>query len=154
MTALAVEVLENPVEVSVLPKPGKQRTQFTPERAREMAKLAVAARIRNKAERERIAALPPPEPVKPDDNTLYVESRIVQTRKQIEALDKRLATCKEPKDLKFITDAIAKLAELERVLSGRPAPGQYRPVKGKSETRQDKRTLLQPLDAQSPEPIA
>lgn len=146
MIQAPIEPQEIPACLALVPAPSKKRNLFTPENARLMAQRATEARTRYRAERLARLNDPLPEPVKPDENAIYVEKRIVQTRRQIESLDKRLERCKDAKDLKFIADSIFKLAELERVLSGRPAPGQFRPVKGKSETKQDRKTALQPLD--------
>lgn len=60
----------------------------------------------------------------------YCKKRIRRVREQIEALNERLDAQIESgdaKDLKALTDAIGRLAELERILSGRPLPGQRRP---------------------------
>ena len=57
----------------------------------------------------------------------YTARRISVTRKQIRLLDEQLASCRIPKDLKAIADAIYRLSDLERQLSGRPLPGTLKP---------------------------
>lgn len=155
MMDTALETPPNSADVALEIVTPKKRSCFTSANAREMALRAAKARAENKAKREWESLQPKPEPQAPDPNAIYVAQRIVRVRAQIEALDKRLERCKDAKDLKFIADSIAKLAELERVLSGRPAPGQYRPTKNaKSESERGKKTVLQPLDADPLERVA
>jgi hypothetical protein len=98
--------------------------QFTPERAAELARRGHAMR---KAEAEAVKVMAVANDTLKVDG--YVAKRIVQVRRQIEGLNERLEAAVDPKDIKALCDAISKLAELERVLAGRPLPGQRRPGK-------------------------
>lgn len=142
--ALSLDVEElppaNPLAVVAIKRSGK----FTSETSREMARRALLARAANKVKRMARLNAPLPVPVKAEE---YVEKRISQVRAQIDALNAKLERTKEPRDLKFIAESIVKMSELERVLSGRPSPGQFRPKSGKSAPDVDRRTLAEPLDA-------
>lgn len=102
----------------------KRRTQFTPERARQMAVLAVAAKRRKAEERLRRLNEPEPEPVKPAE---YVTSQLVCIRAQIDKLNRAIMRMVDAKKLHWLCGAVAKLREQERILDGRPLPGQLRP---------------------------
>lgn len=142
MSSAALEL--SPQETQSAPElkiiTGSARTQFTRENARAMALRAQEVLKAKKAKRLALLNAPEPEPLPADK---YVEQRIARTRAQIEKLDTRLATCRDPKAIKFLADAIAKLAELERVLSGRPLPGQLRPSGPKPRKSGN---LVQPLE--------
>jgi hypothetical protein len=77
----------------------------------------------------------------------YLLDRIKRVRKQIDAMNSALDNAIEsPGDgraIKAITDALAKLQETERILSGRPLPGNRRP--GKEPTMRAPATVT-PLD--------
>jgi hypothetical protein len=75
----------------------------------------------------------------------------VITRKQIKQLDAKLAACTIPKDLKAIADAIGRLSEIERQLSGRPMPGTLRPARPGSIAF---RTFTDPQPEPLPDPVA
>ena len=74
----------------------------------------------------------------------YTARRISVTRKQIRLLDDQLASCRIPKDLKAIADAIYRLSDLERQLSGRPLPGTLKP----------ERAVKRAVVWSEPEPVA
>jgi hypothetical protein len=86
-----------------------------------------------------------PKPTPPEPQSLsaivppiaddYTARRIAVTRKQIRMMDDQLSTCSEPKDFKAICDALARLHEIERQLSGRPLPGTLKPSAPRPERR-------------------
>ena len=79
------------------------------------------------AERSLAKQLTQPKPIPQPIADDYTQRRITVTRKQIRLLDDQLASCRIPKDLKAIADAIYRLSDLERQLSGRPLPGTLKP---------------------------
>jgi len=125
---------------------------FTAANAAENARKAVQARIRRKAEQEQAIAQAKAdlELVKPllgkaielatghasVPDSEYRLQRLARTREQIETLDAQLLATDDPRAIKAITDSIRNLAEIERILAGRPLPGSHRPTKPKSGTVQ------------------
>jgi hypothetical protein len=65
----------------------------------------------------------------PDDP--YLRERLKETREDIVKARARLGKAKSGSEFNRIADAIAKLSELERQLSGRPLPGTLKPVPAK-----------------------
>ena len=63
-------------------------------------------------------------PVSPDD---YLSERIANTRAHIVRLDKLMLSEVDPQKLQWLATTLAKLSEVERILSGRPNPGHLRP---------------------------
>lgn len=65
----------------------------------------------------------------------YSARTLTRVRKQVklvqDAIDKALMA-EEAKPLKDFTDALSRLAEIERQLAGRPLPGSLRPKQEKS----------------------
>jgi hypothetical protein len=102
--------------------------QFTADNAREMALRSAESRRAAAASPEAVLRAGQAR-VSAETADRYVAKRIVQVRRQIEGLNERLEAAVDPKDIKALCDAISKLAELERVLAGRPLPGQRRPGK-------------------------
>lgn len=135
--------LEHPTVNPPLEVIKRTGNRFTKENAREMA-----LRGRVKARENRLKRLQ--ERLAPDAPTArnggYVAERIVCVRSQIEALDRRLSKARTAKDIKFLADSIAKLCEVERVLSGRPLPGQLRPKNGQRASNMDTKTRVEPVD--------
>ena len=122
---------------------------FTPETASEMARrshLPTSARFQPKPIPANIVVQTHLQPHPADE---YTERRIRVTREQIRLLDKQLETCDEAKDLKAIVDAIYRLSDLERQLSGRPLPGTLKPE------RAVKRTVVwsEPEPVATPQPV-
>jgi hypothetical protein len=106
--------------------PAAERTtggRFSPELARQMAVKAAEARRRKRAERIARAQEPIPEPEQPVE---YVAERIARTRAHIERLDSKLLKANDPQEIKWLSDSIAKLQDVERILSGRPAPAPFK----------------------------
>ena len=102
---------------------------ITPETARTMAaKSAEARRLRP------LKAVPPgfkivradyPVPLPRDDS--YVERRLARVRDQLQRLDGFLDDEDDPGKIDRLASAIHRLSEIERVLAGRPTPGQRKP---------------------------
>ena len=145
-SALAVEIPQGlPADHATPPLVRIHKTGLTPfnsERARAAALRSHAVRKARKEERER-------ERIAQRDRDLqespgYVAQRVVQTRAHIEMLDQRLQTTRDPRDIKAIADAIAKLQDTERILSGRPLPGQMKP--GKAPVPRPSASALGPVD--------
>lgn len=118
----------------------------TSERARELAARSNAVQKARRESREAgIENVAVPEVNGAEE---YIKERIKRTRRQIEMLDRQLnSECErtpcehchsdgvDAKAIKSIADAIAKLAEVERILSGRPLPGARRPGKEQAPRR-------------------
>lgn len=69
------------------------------------------------------------ESVSPAGNEEYARERLLRTREQLRQLDEELENCTNPKDIKALCDSIKALAEVERILAGRPLPGSHRPTR-------------------------
>ena len=95
---------------------------ITRETAREMAARG-NARKREILANLRVAAHPVPLPR--DDS--YVERRLARVREQLLRLDGFLDSEDDPGKIDRLASAIARLSEIERVLAGRPTPGQRKP---------------------------
>ena len=67
--------------------------------------------------------------ITPDEE--YRLKRLIRTREQLEMLDRQLDGETDPKHVKSLADAIARLSEVERNLAGRPLPGSRRPGREK-----------------------
>lgn len=95
---------------------------FTPEIAADMARRSHDARKRNE-EREQ------PADADASQADVYRTVRLTRTRKQMRRVDAMLTKATDAKELKALCDALARLAEIERILAGRPLPGALRPGK-------------------------
>jgi hypothetical protein len=69
--------------------------------------------------------------LEPDD--AFRQRRLERVRQQLNRLDEMAAKEKNPLTLDRLYSAIAKLAEQERILAGRPLPGSHRPSKQRQE---------------------
>lgn len=76
------------------------------------------------------------------DSTSYVSERLTRTREHLKRLDAELEAAEDPRAVKAICDAMARLAEIERILDGRPLPGSHSPSKRQS---QPTITIAEPL---------
>lgn len=80
---------------------------------------------------------PPPEPAKPPPiaTPTFADKTLLRVRKQIERLSDEIDDAIEgdSKKLKELTDALARLNEVERQLSGRPLPGTLKPRQSRSD---------------------
>ena len=78
-----------------------------------------------KAAQAALASKPPADPNEPDP---YLLTRLLHVRQQLARLDSMLLAEMDPQRLDRLASASSKLSEVERQLSGRPAPGAYRPT--------------------------
>lgn len=98
--------------------------RITPENARHMAALSWAARQRRAQERLHIETDPTPTPAPAAD---YAARRLLRVRQHLDRLDWLLSKETDALVLERMARALSHLAEQERLLCGRPLPGQYRP---------------------------
>ena len=118
--------------VAEQPLTPKMPFRFSRENARELAiKGNLARKRKREAELARLAQKDALADLEPEEK--HRLRRVARTREHIERLDRMLARCNEPKDLKAIADALAKMEEVERVLSNRPLPGSRRPKAEKAD---------------------
>lgn len=104
---------------------------FTKENAAEMARRGAVTRrrkyqerkLREERDRQRAAQVL----ADTDPTADYITIRIGRIRAQLDRLDEMLLLEADPQKLSWLATCTAKLAEQERVLSGRPQPGQLRP---------------------------
>jgi len=64
------------------------------------------------------------EPDKPED---YLQKRVERIRLQLDRYDDMLLDERDPQKAQWLATVTAKLAEQERIISGRPNPGHLRP---------------------------
>lgn len=115
---------ESQQTISEIPQPPAKREPFiNPANARELAAKSHEAR-RRAAELRAQAVEELHEPQQVDD---YVARRIARVRNLIEQAEDKLCVAKDTQDCERLARSIAALSELERVLSGRPSPGAFRP---------------------------
>lgn len=117
--------------------------RFTPANARELAeksklsRLAKAQRLAQEhaelvklAEKGKELALAhalqekPAPAIEPEEQ--YRLARLARTREQIEQLDKQLEAETDPKAIKSLADALARMVDVEFALAKRPKPAAYR----------------------------
>jgi hypothetical protein len=112
--------------------------RFTTANAREMAARSQAARRQRTLEREATKAIAPGlSQAKPqqDDDALFIAKRLARVRKQLDRIDGMIEKETDPMKLDRLASAIARLAEQERLLAGRPMPGSFRPKKPPEQAR-------------------
>jgi hypothetical protein len=63
----------------------------------------------------------------------YVTERLARVRRQLDRLDGLMAAEKDPQRIDRLASAQYRLAEQERILSGRPLPGSRRPARDRAE---------------------
>lgn len=85
-------------------------------RGNEAKKRYAAEHAEVVANLEKLAAMAP-EPDEP-----YVREQVTRTRAQIEKVRKKLDHARTARDIKALSEALWRLCETERVLSGRPLP--------------------------------
>ena len=120
----------------------RARSTWTPEQARHWAAVGRATRIERRklarlasSQAETVATSPTWE------HTLLARVR-AQAARMLDLMD--LEACKQRPDgqrLNWLASALERLAELDRVLSGRPLPGSRRPA---PEQRADPRGAIRP----------
>jgi hypothetical protein len=108
---------------------------FTSETAAEAARRGAITRRRKRDERRareerdraRVKAM-----FEADSNGQnYVETRLARIRAALDRYDELVMIETDPQKASWLATVIAKLSEIERMLAGRPAPGQLRPSTGK-----------------------
>lgn len=114
MESQTMEMHDKPAEVSIAPQEEKprQRFRFTKENARQMSQLA------HEAKRRRIADLEARDTLNLMTEANYTQRQLARTRTHIEKLHDKITSAKEAKDLKFLSDSLAKLLEVEAKLRG------------------------------------
>jgi hypothetical protein len=147
----AAEVLpEFPVEtpeLSVVPSPVAKPWRFDSEKARAAALKSVESKRLKKLEQAKLCL---PDAVKASPASNYVAERLVQVRAQIAKLDRRILETRDAQKINWLASAVSKLQEMERILAGRPLPGQLRPKSANTRqtaSEQDKKTSIQPTGA-------
>jgi len=121
---------------------------FTTANAREMAARSQAARRQRTTQREAAKENAAPQSQtnpQQDDDALFVAKRLARVRKQLDRIDGMIEKETDPMKLDRLASAQARLAEQERLLSGRPLPGSRKPGK-------DRRTVS-PHDLPMPDPV-
>jgi hypothetical protein len=113
--------------------------RFTAANARENAAKAHAARRRRLATGDSPGVNAPQTPQfgPLEAGDAYVARRLARVRAQLDAVDKEIedSISGDSKRLKELTDAQSRLAEQERLLSGRPLPGSRRPGPERNDRR-------------------
>lgn len=100
---------------------------FTKENARINAAKGHAAK-REARERKQLAILTAQKLHETESNPdAYVLVQLARVRALLDSIDAQLAMATDPLDRERLARAGATLSERERVLSGRPTPGQLRP---------------------------
>jgi len=97
---------------------------FTSQNAATHGRNGGIARARNYEARQQAEHTQDNTPLEPAG---FVASQLTRTRKQIEQLNEQFESSTDPKELKALADALARLAEIERILDGRPLPGSRKP---------------------------
>lgn len=155
-------VAEQPQASAIPANPPLKRSQylFTPEQGRALAAKAHESRRNRKIEqaqylakleseaalaREIITAnaIATKQPVALEPDETYRLNSLARTREQIEKLESKLDECDEPRDLKAIADAIARLRDVEQTLAKRPKPAAYRTAPEKPTKRS---SVVEPED--------
>lgn len=112
---------------------------ITTETARIMAAKSVQAR-KDAANRKEAAPVQTPVPTEQQAGD-YLQDRLSRVRLQLDKIDKMMMTETDPQKLDRLASAQARLAEQERLLSGRPLPGSLKP----SSRQQSKQPRIEPL---------
>ena len=131
-------------------------TLITPQLAKEYQSRSVLARKANAQARALASVMDPqPEPVIADSIPDYATRRLARVRVMLDQLDEELERLSrrphDSKRFKELTEAQAKLADQERILSGRPLPGSRRPKPEREPKAQP--TVLEPQIPTEPQPV-
>lgn len=95
---------------------------LTTEQAREAQAKSAESRRNNKAIAAQIVALT-------GEQTTYLASQLADVREHIQTTSDLMRTTSKPGDREKLARAMNYLREQERILAGRPLPGQLRPPK-------------------------
>jgi hypothetical protein len=118
--------------------------------ARRMAAKSHDARRQRRLAREYPHASPQPIPQLTD----YVSLRLTRVRKQLDKVDGMMMKEKDPQKLDRLASAQTRLAEQERIMSGRPLPGSRRPGKEKPRREPQEFVPVDALPSPAREPLA
>ncbi len=102
---------------------------FTPAIAADMARKSHEARRLNKAKRLDAMAIPTQPMGDAAQLNPYVGLQLTRVRAQISRVNEMIDQEKDAQQLERLARALNVLSERERVLDGRPTPGQLRPAK-------------------------
>jgi len=131
---------------------------FTRENASEMARRANLVRWSPENRAKTVWDAPEVSRAIPEDD--YRSQRLLRVRKQLDRVDRMMMTEDDPSRLDRLASAQNRLSEQERILDGRPTPGQLKPGL-KPARRQpapqvaievDTETTPQPVVVQPPKP--
>jgi hypothetical protein len=126
-----VETTLEPVQ----PLPKRLLTPFNPVTARLAAAKSLESRRKKAAQAKIMAAIAAqaamPAIVEPD--AVFVSKQINQLREHISRLHTLIGKARDAQTIDKLASAIAKLAEQERILAGRPLPGSHRPKQQRAE---------------------
>lgn len=137
------QVVSEPMQAT---EPRKVRGYFNSQNARELQRRGCEAK-KLRAEARRIAVEQASLQLSPEE--LYRQTELARTRKEIDACQKAMESSRNgpARDYKALSDALWRLREIERVLAGRPLPGNYRPVREK--VKRAAAGAAGPLDAET-----
>lgn len=145
-----MEIAEPPLEPTtakpLIGRNHKGQARFNSENASAYGRLGALKRAENIRRAKELAALTPA--AKQRLAVDYVQEELACVRRQIAKLNRKLMREGDPQAINWLSQALSRLREQERVLDGRPLPGQLRPSsKGnRGVTGQDTKTPIQPLD--------
>lgn len=128
MDAITSDAIATTPEELPLPEPFSQRKpqfRFTRDNAKQFSAKANQARWSRAKQPKLPEAQAEQVPASPDDG--YVQTTVSRTRRQLDRLFELMEEELDPQKLDRLASAIARLAEQERQLSGRPLPGSLRP---------------------------
>lgn len=131
----------------------KPRFRFTKENASMFGRKGGVTNAERVKRRKELAERTPAQ--KRSTSEEFIAGQIERVRSQIDKLNRKIVKTSDPRDLAHLASAMHKLCEVERVLDGRPNPGQLRPKNGQRASNMDTKTFIEPLD-QAPEvsPVA
>ena len=117
--------------------------RWTPEQAREMARLGNIARWSRWRAAKAAAANPLPEPAEPlDSPESYAARRLSHVREQLDRVTSLLAKSTDALEVERYARALAALSSQEFALAGRPLPGSLRPTAAAARKSADYRGTL------------
>ena len=130
-----METTAEPSLVDPLISVSATKRRFSGDYARECARKSAIARAkkRDEAEQARLIAKELRQNAIVVPANLYTAEQLNRARARIDGLWKLMEREEDPQKIDRLASAIAKLADLERILDGRPLPGSRRPKAEKSE---------------------
>lgn len=122
----------------------KPRFRFTKENASMFGRKGGVTNAERIKRRKELAERTPAE--KRSTSEEFIAGQIERVRSQIDKLNRKIVKTSDPRDLAHLASAMHKLCEVERVLDGRPNPGQLRPKSGGRASKMDTKTRVEPVD--------